>query len=146
MNLSKSFGYALRGILYISLMDDENRKVQADEIAENLSVPRHFLSKILKQMAKARIIGSTRGKQGGFFITKTTLETPLINIVYLTEGSDHFNMCLLSLRKCNSNNPCPLHNKFDKYRKGIFDVYSQTTIGDLLKDNKPEFIKSIATQ
>jgi Rrf2 family transcriptional regulator, iron-sulfur cluster assembly transcription factor len=146
MNLSKSFGYALRGILYISLMDDENRKVQVDEIAENLAVPRHFLGKIMKQVAKAGIIGSTRGKQGGFFITKNTLITPLIEIVYLTDGKDHFNSCLLSLRKCNASNPCPLHNKFTKHRKGIFNVYSQTTIGDLLRENKPEFIKSIATQ
>ena len=43
MFLSKFFGYALRGILYVALMQDEKRKVQIDEIANKLSVPRHSL-------------------------------------------------------------------------------------------------------
>jgi DNA-binding IscR family transcriptional regulator len=53
MFLSKSFGYALRGILYIAVMQDEERKVQIEEIATKLSVPKHFLGKIMQQVVKA---------------------------------------------------------------------------------------------
>ena len=42
MIFSKSFGYAVRGVLYIALMQDEKRYVQVEEIASTLSVPRHF--------------------------------------------------------------------------------------------------------
>jgi len=146
MVLSKSFGYALRGILYVSLLKDEDRKVSIEEIADRLSVPRHFLGKIMKLMVKARIISSTRGQQGGFFINEKTLNTAIITIILLTEGTDYFNTCALSLRKCNSTNPCPMHGKVDKCKNDLLDVYRQTTIGDLLKENKPEFIKSIATK
>jgi Rrf2 family protein len=66
MFLSKSFGYALRGILYIAVMQDENRKVQIDEIATKLSVPKHFLGKIMQQVVKAGLLKSTKGPYGGF--------------------------------------------------------------------------------
>ncbi|MFN4314283.1 MAG: RrF2 family transcriptional regulator [Chitinophagaceae bacterium] len=144
MVLSKSFGYALRGVLYVALMGDENRKVPLEEIADNLKVPRHFLAKILKSVVKADILKSTRGPGGGFYIHEGTLATTLLTIVLLIEGNAYFNTCLLSLRKCNASRPCPLHHKLDDHKKEIMKVYQTTTIGDLLKNDKPEFIRSLA--
>ena len=78
MFLSKSFGYALRGILYVALMQDEKRKVQIDEIANKLSVPRHFLGKIMQQVVKAGLLQSTKGPHGGFYLAENTLSSSLI--------------------------------------------------------------------
>ncbi|RYF86429.1 MAG: transcriptional regulator, partial [Chitinophagaceae bacterium] len=50
MFFSKSFGYAVRGVLYIAFMQDAKQYVQAEEIAAQLLVPRHFVSKILKKL------------------------------------------------------------------------------------------------
>jgi DNA-binding IscR family transcriptional regulator len=52
MTFSKSFGYAVRGVLYIAIMQDEKRYVQVEEIAGQLAVPRHFMGKILKNLVK----------------------------------------------------------------------------------------------
>ncbi len=145
MTFSKSFGYALRGILYVSLLREEDRKISIEEIADRLSVPRHFLGKVMKSVVKAGFLSSTRGPQGGFYVNEKTLNTPLISILLLTEGKEYFNSCLLSLRKCNAANPCPLHDRFDECKHGLMAIYSQTTINDLLVEDKPEFIKSIAT-
>ncbi|MCR6721984.1 MAG: Rrf2 family transcriptional regulator [Chitinophagaceae bacterium] len=144
MVLSKSFGYALRGILYVALMKDENRNIRLDEMAHALRIPRHFLGKIMKGVVKAGILDSSRGQQGGFFIHDKTLSTPLVKIILLTEGATYFNTCLLSLRKCNSKNPCPLHHKVDAYKEGLMKIYKETSVGDLLNPDKKEFIQSIA--
>ncbi|HEY6505870.1 MAG TPA: Rrf2 family transcriptional regulator [Chitinophagaceae bacterium] len=145
MVLSKSFGYALRGILYVALLKDEGRNVSIDEIASRLSVPRHFLGKIMKAMVKAGILSSVRGQQGGFFINERTLGTSIGAIILLTEGKNYFSTCLLSLRQCNADNPCPMHNRVQEFRNGLQNIYGQTTIGDLLKEDKPGFINSITT-
>ena len=97
MFLSKSFGYALRGILYIAVMQDENRKVQIDEIATKLSVPKHFLGKIMQQIVKAGLLKSTKGPYGGFALTTGTLATPVIKLVEITDGMEQFSMCALKL-------------------------------------------------
>ena len=54
MIFSKSFGYAIRSILYVAIMRDEKRYVQVEEIASKLSVPRHFMGKIMKKLAKEK--------------------------------------------------------------------------------------------
>jgi Rrf2 family transcriptional regulator, iron-sulfur cluster assembly transcription factor len=144
MFLSKSFGYALRGVLYVALIDKEKRKVQLDEIAEKLAVPRHFLAKIMKTMVKAGILKSTKGPYGGFSLNDQTLKTRLLKLVSITDGVNQFNNCVLSLRKCNSKNPCPLHFQMMKLRDDMLAEFSKCTIDDLLNEKNPDFIKSIS--
>jgi Rrf2 family protein len=144
MFLSKSFGYALRGVLYVALVDREARKAQLDEIAGKLSVPRHFLAKVMKTMVKEGILNSTKGPYGGFSVNNKTFQTKLLHLVKITDGVEQFKTCVLSLRKCNSRNPCPLHYQVQKLRDGMLEEFSRTSIGDLLNEGNPDFIKSIA--
>ena len=144
MFLSKSFGYALRGILYIAVMQDENRKVQIDEIATKLSVPKHFLGKIMQQIVKAGLLKSTKGPYGGFYLAAETLNTPVIKLVEITDGMEQFSMCVLSFKYCNGLNPCPLHFEMENVKKNYLNVFSRNTFGDLLKDSKSELLKSLA--
>ena len=144
MFLSKSFGYALRGILYIALMQEENRKVQIEEIAIKLSVPRHFLGKIMQQLVKAGLLQSTKGPHGGFYLAGHTLISPLITLVKITDGMDQFKVCALNLKNCNGNNPCPLHEEMESVRGKFMEVFNNTTIGDLLNDNSKVNIRSLS--
>jgi len=109
MVFSKSFGYALRGVLYVAITSEENRRVQVDEIASRLAVPKHFLAKIMNRVVKEGILDSTKGPFGGFSVNGETLTSPLIRLLRITDGMEQFNTCVLKLRKCNKVNPCPLH-------------------------------------
>jgi len=144
MILSKSFGYALRGILYVAKLKDENRKIQIEEIAGNLSVPKHFLGKIMQQIVKEGLLKSTKGPYGGFSLANDELNTPLIKLVEITDGMEQFKVCVLKLKYCDGTNPCPLHYEMDQIRGKFLSVFNGTTIGDLVKDSKIDFIKSLA--
>lgn len=145
MLLSKSFGYALRGVLYVALRQEYAKRVQIQEMAQKLSVPQHFLAKIMKQLADEGILKSTKGPYGGFSLTEKTLQTPIIEIVRITDGTGLIDNCVLSFRKCNAKNPCPLHKKMAKLKDGFVQSLSGATIGDLIDDKNPEFVKSISS-
>ena len=145
MFFSKSFGYALRGVIYVALVHEENRRVQVDEIAQRLAVPKHFLAKIMNRVVKEGILNSTKGPYGGFSINEETLNAPLIRLLKITDGMEQFNTCVLKLRKCNKANPCPLHFLMDKNRNDLLRNFSQTTIADLLNQENNIQIDSIAT-
>ena len=142
---SKSFGYAVRGVLYVAIMQDTKHFVQAEEISSKLAVPRHFVSKILKKLVKAGLLTSSKGKSGGFTINNETKSLPLLKLFEITEGLTSFEHCALRLQQCDSIHPCPIHNQMAGIRDKIKDLLSSTTISDLLKEDKEEFIKSIAT-
>ena len=145
MVCSKSFGYALRGVLYVALMSDHKPRVQVEETAEKLAVPKHYLGKILKQMVKEGILSSTKGPYGGFSVNEKTLTSPLFSVLKITDGFEQFNTCVLRLRKCNSSRPCPLHDQIEANRKDWLQIFSKTSIGDLLKKDEVSFLEGLAT-
>ena len=108
MIFSKSFGYALRGILYVAMMSDEKRKIRIDEMANRLSVPRHFLGKIMNRVVKTGILNSIKGPNGGFSLNETTLKTPLLTLLESIDGLEQFDGCVLRLRKCNVRFSLPI--------------------------------------
>lgn len=144
MTFSKSFGYALRGILYVAMMSDENRKIRIDEMANRLSVPRHFLGKIMNRVVKKGILNSIKGPNGGFSLNNTTLKTNLLTLLESIDGLEQFEGCVLRLRKCSAENPCPLHHRLETYRNELQTTLVDTEIGSLLKEDKPYFIRSIS--
>ena len=145
MFFSKSFGYALRGVLYVTLVSEETRRVQVDEIATRLAVPKHFLAKIMNRVVKEGILDSTKGPYGGFSVNGETLSSPLIRLLRITDGMEQFSTCVLKLHKCNKNNPCPLHFLMEQNRDDLLKNFSQTTIADLLSQENKILIQSIAT-
>jgi Rrf2 family protein len=145
MVFSKSFGYALRGVLYIAVMNSDKKRVQLDEIAESLAVPRFFLGKIMRRMAQQGILDSGKGKHGGFSINEMTLQTPLMRLIEITGEKDELDACVLRLRKCNKTSPCPMHTATEPFRKQWNEMLQSTTLESLLKNSNHDFIRSIAT-
>lgn len=144
MVFSKSLGYAVRGILYIIFRTEEGKKVQLSEIAGELSAPRHFLGKVMKQMVKENIIDSMKGPYGGFYINENTMNTSLARLMEITGEDKRLTSCVLKLRKCNALKPCPMHAQVSLIRDEWTKLLISTTIGDLVRKNNPGFIKEIA--
>jgi Rrf2 family protein len=145
MVFSKSFGYAVRGVLYIATMNGERKRIQLDEIAEKLTVPRFFLGKIMQKMVKEGILESGKGKHGGFSINEKTLKTTLLKLVAITGDKNEPDSCVLRFRKCNKANPCPMHQETEALRKEWNNLLQTTTLERLLATSDSNFIRSIAT-
>lgn len=135
MVFSKSFGYAVRSVLYLVMIHDEQPRTQIQDVAAQLKVPRYFLGKIMKQLAKEGIIDSVKGPFGGFSSNDRTRSTSLIKIIELTEGTAQFKECVLRLRKCNAAKPCPMHSRIEKNRNELISMFKATTVEDLMKGN-----------
>jgi Rrf2 family protein len=144
MIFSKSFGYALRGVLYLGMAGESKSMVQLDEIARELTIPRHFLGKVMNKLVKEGVLSSQKGPSGGFCINEKTMETSLLNLVKITGEPEEFSSCVLRLRKCTSDNPCPVHHQIESLRQQWQTLLTSTTIGNLIRKDMPDFIKSIA--
>ena len=146
MVFSKSFGYAVRGIIYLSLHQGTKSYIQSEEISTQLGIPRHFLSKVLKSLSQSGILNSNKGPSGGFSLNEGTLKTPLIKLVNVTKGLPDFSECALHLKKCNASNPCPMHAKVELLRQQMLEILISSRLEDLLREDTHSLLSSIQTE
>ena len=131
--ISNSTKYAIRTILFLS-RGEEGKKYIVEELANALDIPKPYLSKILQQLSRSNIISSTKGRGGGFYLTKENLQRPLIDIVLCIEGHNVFNKCLLGLPKCSDTNPCLLHTDYKIFKANLEKTMCDESIENLVKE------------
>jgi Rrf2 family protein len=127
----------------MAAMQEERKHIQLHEIAGQLEIPRYFLAKVMKRIAKKGIINSTKGHSGGYTINNNTLSTSVMELIELIEGVDFFNTCVIGFKQCNENKPCPLHNQVGAAKNQMIRIFSETKIGDLLRADKQAFMESL---
>lgn len=132
MYFSKSFGYAVRSVLYLGLPENKGKYIQADEMAKKLDIPKYFMAKILKFLAKEKIIKSIKGPNGGFQLRPETFDLTLIDILKVTDPKDPLEKCMLQWGKCNSSQPCPVHYLISDSKNLLISNLTSTSLLDLV--------------
>jgi len=99
------------------------------EIAKAIDSPEPFTAKILQQLAKAQLIKSNKGPNGGFSLSKQDLKhIKLKDLVLAIDGEGLFKDCGLGLKTCDENAPCPIHHKFRPIRNQIIEMLETTSL------------------
>lgn len=127
---SKKCELGLQAVLFLSTQP-EGKLFKAKEISEALKVPKEFVSKMLQLLTESGIVGSKKGKSGGFFLAKEPKEIRLIHIVKAIDGLDVFNKCVLGFPGCSTFEPCPVHDKWGKLRDEAYKMLSEETLENL---------------
>lgn len=128
---SQAAKYAIKSVIYVWTKSLEDRKVGAKEIGTEIDAPEAFTAKILQTLVKAKIIGSIKGPNGGFFVDDSHTKFSLKDVVKAIDGDHLFTGCSLGLPKCSEKNPCPLHTEVAKVRKDIDHMLTSKSIKHL---------------
>ncbi|MCC6465196.1 MAG: Rrf2 family transcriptional regulator [Planctomycetes bacterium] len=127
---SQTTEYAIRVAIEIATRP-AGEQVLSGELATALGIPHHYLAKILQQLVRARILSSTRGRQGGFMLVKPAGEVPLREIVAPFEDLKKCEECILGQPVCNAAGACPLHDFWKGVRESYLTVLATRTLQDL---------------
>lgn len=134
--LSNASKYALRAVLYLAQNSSKKKKFGAKAIAEELETPQPFLAKLLRQLASNKLVSSTKGPKGGFYLTDVDKENYLWDIIVCIDGGYKFEQCFLGLSKCDSKNPCPVHYVVAPFKDKILKEFKEKTIDELTEGIK----------
>lgn len=133
---SASCHYALQAMFYIALHSSKERNVDLGEIAEEKSIPKHFLSKILQMLVKHKLLLSMRGPSGGFRLNRDPNDITLLEIVEIIDGLEIFDQCGIEYKPCDASNPCPIHDEYSTHRECVYDLFKRKTLEGFTEDLK----------
>jgi Rrf2 family protein len=83
MLLTRASEYAL---LSLDVIRKADIPIGAEQLANELSIPKSFLAKILQSLAKQGILESRKGAHGGFILAKVVEEISVHDIILAAEG------------------------------------------------------------
>lgn len=130
MRLSKSCLYGIWATIYLASVS-EREYIPIREISENLDIPFHFLTKILQALARAGIVLSLRGANGGVALADKPEKIYLKDVIIAIDGAGTFSDCVLGISKCDANNPCPIHIRWNPIKKQLDELVVKTSLSIL---------------
>ncbi len=127
---SKKCELGLQAVLFLSAQP-KDILFNSSDISKHLKVPKEFVSKVLQSLTGSGIVGSKKGKSGGFFLTKDPDDIRLIDIVMAIDGLEIFHKCVLGFRGCSFEEPCPVHDTWGALRDRTYKMLSEETLAQL---------------
>ncbi|WP_026878899.1 Rrf2 family transcriptional regulator [Ignatzschineria larvae DSM 13226] len=85
MKLSAKSRYALASLVKMALVHQAQPTVTVLEIAETLEISKIYLERIFSELRRGEVVGSIKGSQGGYYLTKAPNEITLYEILASVE-------------------------------------------------------------
>ncbi len=134
--LSKSCVYGIRAAILMAIKG-EKEFISIKDIAEELNLSAHFLTKILQLLTQEGLLISHRGPKGGVKFSRPAKNIKLIEIVAAIDGMELFEECALGLHGCGTATPCPLHEKWAEHKivlRTLFETENLEKLADNVQD------------
>ncbi len=132
MKISTRGRYGLRMMIDIAERVDDG-PVSLESIAERQSISFKYAESIMRQLVKANLVVSSRGKTGGYCLSKSTNKYTLEEILTATEG-DLYPIDCLSCAKpvCPRQENCKARKMWADYYRIIKDYFSSINLSTLV--------------
>ncbi|MFZ1685601.1 MAG: Rrf2 family transcriptional regulator [Candidatus Zixiibacteriota bacterium] len=136
MLFSKGCSYAIRASLLVTIKEtkDGRKFIPIRELADELDLSFHFLTKIMQILTESKIMESFRGPNGGIGLARPSKDITLIDVISAVDGMALFTDCALGLPGCGEKTPCPLHAAWAKRRQDLQRMFEKTTLASLARE------------
>jgi Rrf2 family protein len=134
--LSKKTKYGLKALSFIARQENRN-PVQIATIAKSENISKKYLESILLTLKKDGVLGSKKGKGGGYYLIKNPNDVAMSSVMRVLEGPIAMIPCvsLNFYEKCDDcpdENACSVHKLMIEVRDSSLKIFNNTSLADLI--------------
>lgn len=130
--LSQTAEYALRAMVLLAERTDD-RPARTGELAAALDIPQNYLAKTLHALTRAGVLTSSRGKGGGFRLSRPAAEISLLDVVDPFDRLGTRPACLMGQGECSEAHACAAHASWKTVSQRVQAFFAESTLADLAK-------------
>lgn len=131
MKLSTRARYAIRVLLDIAARKEEARPIQLNDVAGRTGISRRYLDQIVMPLKSAGLLIGTKGRHGGYQLSKEPVDIHLLDIVEATIGPVNLVECVQSPQTCERSGECPARLIYRLLSASMRTVLTDYTLDDL---------------
>src|ERR1700750_1400577 len=137
LRLTKKADYGLMALKYLAEQTDGSAH-SAKDIAEAYHIPPQLLAKILQTLAKAGLLVSHAGTNGGYALSRSSSEITAFEVIRAIDGPLFITSCITIHGACDLTSTCTIKEPLRKVNDSIKDLLSGIHIGDLVETGDGE--------
>lgn len=135
--ISRKTKYALNALVYLTKQKDKGPTL-ISQVAESGNIPRKFLEAILLDLKRAGILGSKKGKGGGYYLLKSPDEVNVADVMRLFDGPIALLPCVTyryyeKCEECQDEQTCGIRDAFLELRNMSVQMLKSNTLSDLIR-------------
>jgi len=146
LRLTKKADYGLMALKYLAeqaelrhaahsnkdaAQNDKNNAQSAKDIAEAYHIPPQLLAKILQTLAKAGLLVSHAGTNGGYSLARAAKDISAFQVIRAIDGPLFITSCITIHGTCDLAGHCTIKEPLRKVNDSIKDLLSDISIADL---------------
>jgi Rrf2 family protein len=137
LRLTKKADYGLMALKYLaeqpspSLGSDAHNAQSAKDIAQAYHIPPPLLAKILQTLARAGLLVSHAGTNGGYALARPANEISAFEVIRAIDGPLFITSCITIHGTCDLAGHCTIKEPLRKVNDSIKDLLSAIHISDL---------------
>ena len=136
MQITRQADYALRAMLYLTRLED-NERAATSQIAKDQRIPPSFLAKIISQLSIAGLIHTSRGARGGVSLARPPEEISILEVVEAIDGPLTLNQCTQHPSSCSFGETCPLRELWCETQTELVDRLRNTSFAYFNQSKEP---------
>ncbi len=135
--LSKKAKYALKA-LQVLAEEYKNGPILIASIADQQHIPKKFLEVILLTLKNDGILGSKKGKGGGYYLIKDPAKVMMIQVIRTIDGPIALIPCVSEkfyekCEECEDEITCGIRSVAQEVREATIKILGETSLADVLK-------------
>jgi Rrf2 family protein len=143
LKLTKKADYGLMAMKHLAEHADQGA-CSAKDVAESYGIPPEALAKILQRLAKAGLLHSQHGINGGYTLAKDPREISAYEVIRAIDGPLFITSCITVRGECDQTERCTIREPLRKVNQSIEDVLKQIKIAHMAETAESGLSKALA--
>ena len=124
-------------LVLAQLSHESDRPTSAADVANATGIALPTISKLLKSLAKAKLVSSTRGAQGGYRLARPADDISAADIIDALEGPVHITECSADDSSCDFETICNVGSAWQRINVAIRRALGDISLTDLQRSRAP---------
>src|ERR1700751_852407 len=129
LKLSKKADYGLMAMRHLA--EHGQGSCRAKDVAESYGIPSEALAKILQRLAKAGLLHSQHGINGGYTLARDAKEISAYEVIRAIDGPLFITACITVRGECDQTPRCATRAPLRKVNESIEEVLRRIKIAEM---------------
>ena len=107
------------------------RMLSTGQLADETSLPKPTVQKLLKRLCRASLVRSLRGTLGGYALDRSATCISVADVIIAVEGPIALTACVEDSGPCEVQNLCAVRGNWDKVNQAVYAALSQVSLVDM---------------